>query len=99
MTKRTRYVLGPDVADDEVVRDSKGRVIDDDYVERAVDDAHRRMDQRGRPSLSTSGESPMLRVRLPRELAEAVDRAARNAQQSRSEWVRHALGETVRKAG
>lgn len=98
MTGRTRYVLGPDIPDGEVLRDSQGRVIDDDYVARAVDDAHRRMDARGRPSLSKSGESPMLRVRLPRELAEAVDRAARDAQQSRSEWVRHALAEIVRKA-
>lgn len=99
MTERTRYVLGADIPDDEVLRDSKGRSIDDDYVARVVDDSHRRADARGRPSLSNSGESPMLRVRLPRELAEAVDRAARDAQQSRSEWVRHALGETVRKAG
>lgn len=99
MTNRTRYVLGTDVTDDEVLHDSQGRVIDDDYVARAIDDAHRRRDARGRPSLSDTGESPMLRVRLPRELAEAVDRAAASARQSRSEWVRHALAETVRKAG
>lgn len=99
MTSRTRYVLGPDVADDEVLHDSQGRIVNDEYVARAVEDTHRRMDQRGRPSLSASGESPMLRVRLPRDLAEAVDRAAASARQSRSEWVRHALAETVRKAG
>ncbi len=41
----------------------------------------------------------MLRVRLPNELAQAVDRAARNAKTSRSEWVRHALAEALRRAG
>lgn len=98
MTRGVRYVLGPDIPDDEELRDSRGRLIDDAYVDRVVADAHRRMQARGRPSLSASGESPMLRVRLPRDLAAAIDRAAREAKQSRSEWVRHALAETLRKA-
>lgn len=99
MTKNVRYVLGPDIPDDEELRDSRGHLVDDDYIARAVEDARRQVEARGRPSLSESGESPMLRVRLPRGLAEAVDRAAHDANQSRSEWVRRALEQTVRKAG
>lgn len=84
---------GSDVADDEVLRDSKGRVVDDAYVEGAVDDALRRL--RGRPSLSESGESPLLRVRLPRELDDAVRRAAVHAGTSRAEWVRRVLADAT----
>ncbi len=76
MAKRTTYTLGPDVPDDEVLRDS-----------------------RGRPSLSESGESPLLRVRLSRELDDAVRKAAQEAGASRSDWVRQALDEASRKAG
>lgn len=97
MTRRIRRDLGTIIPDDEVVYDSQGRVVDDEYVARAVEDA--RWQARGRPSLSESGESPMLRVRLPRDLAEAVDRAARDAHQSRSEWVRRALAHTIRATG
>ncbi len=99
MSDKDRFVLGPDVTDDEVLRDSRGRLIDDDYVARAVEDAHQQLQGRGRPSLSSSGESPMLRVRLPQELSAAVDQAARKAQTSRSEWVRHALAEALRRTG
>ncbi len=91
--------LGPDVADTEVLHDSKGRVIDDDYVEAAVHDALRKARGRGRPSLSESGESPLLRVRLSRDLDDDVRKAAEEAGTSRSEWVRQVLGEASRKAG
>ena len=76
MAKRTTYTLGPDVPDDEVLRDS-----------------------RGRPSLSESGESPLLQVRLSRELDDAVRKAAQEAGVSRSDWVRQVLDEASRKAG
>lgn len=102
MTGKVRYILGPDIPDDEVLHDSQGRVVDDDYVNEVVEDFHRRQDARGRPSLSGAGEpgeSPMLRVRLPRDLAEAVDRAAKKAHTSRSEWVRRALADCVQRAG
>lgn len=101
MTGTVRYILGPDIPDDEVLLDSQGRVVDDDYVREAVEDFHRRQEVRGRPSLSGSGEpgeSPMLRVRLPRELAEAVDEAAKSANTSRSEWVRRALAAQISSA-
>ena len=39
MTKKTKYVAGPDVPAGETLRDSQGRVIDQGYVDRAVEDA------------------------------------------------------------
>lgn len=98
MTKRTTYSLGPDVDDTELLRDSQGRVVDDNYAEAAVEDALRQVRGRGRPSLSKSGESPLLRVRLPRELDDAVRKAAADAGTSRSGWVRQALAEASRTA-
>jgi len=89
MDKKTRYVQGADIPDTEVLLDSKGRVVDDAYVQTAVDDALRRV--RGRPSLSESGESPLLRVRLSRDLDDAVRHAAERAGKSRAEWVRQVL--------
>jgi hypothetical protein len=98
VVKRERYSLGPDVPESETLRDSAGRPIDDDYVDAAVEDALIRVRGRGRPSLSESGESPLLRVRLSRELDYAVRQAAAQAGESRSDWVRHVLDEAVRRA-
>lgn len=98
MARRTRYKVGPDVAESEVLRDRKGRKIDDRYVDRAVEDAVRKARQRGRPSLSEQGESPLLRVRLPRDLDDAVRRAAERTGKSRAEWVRDVLSKASRKA-
>jgi hypothetical protein len=98
MTDQGRYVLGPDIADDEELRDRHGRLVDDGYADQAADDALRRVKGRGRPSLSHSGESPLLRVRLPEELNDAVSEAAHEAGTSRSEWVRQALAKATRKA-
>lgn len=99
MSERTTYSLGPDVPDSETLRDSKGRVVDDAYVEAAVEEAVRQVRGRGRPSLSEAGESPLLRVRLSRELDEAVRKAAHDAGISRSDWVRQALDEAARRTG
>lgn len=95
MNKSTRYQLGSDVADDEKLYDSQGRLIDDSYVDAAVEDAIAQARGRGRPSLSASGESPLLRVRLPRELDDAVRRAAERSGASRSEWVRRVLDDAA----
>ena len=97
--KHTTYTLGSDVLDSEGLHDSKGRVVDEDYVEAAVQDALRKARGRGRPSLSESGESPLLRVRLSSDLDAAVRRAAENAGTSRSDWVRHVLAEATRRTG
>ena len=98
MASSTRYVDGGDIPDDEVVRDSRGTVIDDAYVEAAVTDALQTVRGRGRPSLSASGESPLIRVRVSRDLEAAVDRAAAAAGVSRSQWVRDVLSQASRKA-
>jgi len=91
MPKKITYTLGSDVPEGETLRDGEGRVIDDEYVGIAVTDALAVARGRGRPSLSRAGESPMLRVRLPRDLDEAVRQAAEEAGTSRSDWVRRVL--------
>lgn len=97
MTQRTNYKQGPDVGDNEVLRDRQGRVIDDRYVAGAVSDALHKA--RGRPSLSQHGESPLLRVRLSHELNDAVTRAADQSGKTRAEWVREALTEAAEGSG
>ena len=96
MAKR---VLDADVPADEVLTDSRGRVVDDAYVDAAVKDALAKTRGRGRPSLSAAGESPMLRVRISQELDDAVSQAAERAGQSRADWVRHVLDDAVRRTG
>lgn len=98
MTTRTRYIMGADVPADQTLRDSAGRIVDDGYVESAVDAAREYVRGRGRPSLSQTGESPLLRVRLPAELDQAVRRAAEQAGTSRAEWVRQVLDHAVRRS-
>jgi hypothetical protein len=79
------------VGRNEVLRDSQGRVVDDEYVDRAVERAIAHVRGRGRPSLSESGESPLLRVRVSRDLDAAVRAAAERSGESISDWVRDAL--------
>jgi hypothetical protein len=79
----------------EVLRDSQDGVIDDEYVDRAVRDAMAYVRGRGRPSLSESGESPLLRVRVSRDLNSAVRAAAARSGESMSDWVRHVLERAV----
>lgn len=98
MSKPTNYSLGADIEADEALRDSAGREVDDAYVAAAVEDARAQVRGRGRPSLSHSGESPLLRVRLPQDLDEAVRRAAELAGTSRAEWVRQVLDQASRRS-
>lgn len=95
MSKAGTYRLAIDVSESEVLHDSQGRVVDEAYVHGAVVEALARVRGRGRPSLSESGESPLLRVRLSRELDEAVRKAANDAGASRSEWVRKVLDQAT----
>jgi hypothetical protein len=97
--KVQRYRIGRDVAADEELRDSQGRLIDDAYAGRAAADAIDKVRRRGRPSLSEAGESPLLRVRISRDLDEAVRHAAARTGKSRAEWVRDVLDEASRRAG
>ncbi len=99
MSTRTKYTLGPDIPEAETLLDSGGRVVDDAYVDAAVEDAIAQVRGRGRPSLSDSGESPLLRVRISRELDASLRHAAEAAGTSRSEWVRQALEQATRRAG
>jgi hypothetical protein len=57
MSEETNYRLGPDVSDDEELCDSRGRVVDDDYIETAIDEALEQVRRRGLPSPSGGGES------------------------------------------
>jgi hypothetical protein len=91
MTAKPHRKPSSTVGRKEVLRDSSGRVIDDAYVEGAVEDAIAYVRGRGRPSLSESGESPLLRVRVSRDLDAAVREAARASGESVSDWVRNAL--------
>lgn len=99
MSKTNTYQLGADVPEAEVLHDSQGRVVDEAYVQGAVVEALTWVRGRGRPSLSESGESPLLRVRISRELDEAVRKAADDAGASRSQWVRRVLDEATHRAG
>jgi predicted HicB family RNase H-like nuclease len=98
MTTRPRYQRSAIVGSREVLRDSRGRVIDDVYVERAAEDALRQVRGRGRPSLSSAGESPVLRVRVSRDLDAAVRQAAQRSGESVAQWVRHTLERASRRA-
>ena len=98
MPQRPSYSPGPDIPDGETLRDSQGRIVDDAYAEAAAEEAITAVRGRGRPSLSRAGESPLLRVRLSRELDQAITRAAEQAGTTRAEWVRQAIATAVRKA-
>jgi predicted HicB family RNase H-like nuclease len=98
MARQPAYSPGPDIPQDEILRNRQGRVVDDAYTEEAAAEAIAAVRGRGRPSLSRSGESPLLRVRLSRELDDAVTRAAEQAGTSRADWIRHALAQAARKA-
>lgn len=86
-----KYKAGPDVKRGEKIYDSKGNLIDDAYIERAVEDAHRQLG-RGRPSLTAPGAvSPEIKARVPAELKARVERAAKKQGKSTSAIVREAL--------
>ena len=98
MARQPEYSPGPDVPDEGTLRDRQGRVIDDAYADAAAEEALVIVRGRGRPSLSETGESPLLRVRLSRDLDEAITRAAEQAGETRADWIRHALAQAIRKA-
>ena len=98
MTPKPRRKLNPTVGRSEVLRDSQGRVVDDAYVDRAVEGAVAYVRGRGRPSLSQSGESPLIRVRVSRDLDAAVRGAAERSGESVSDWVRRVLERAARTA-
>jgi hypothetical protein len=98
MSKAGTYRLGPDIPEGQELHDRQGRLVDEGYVEQAVAEALGQVRGRGRPSLSEAGESPLLRVRISRELDQAVRKAAEDSGASRSEWVRKVLDEAAHRA-
>jgi predicted HicB family RNase H-like nuclease len=99
MTAKPRRKPSSKVGGNEVLRDRRSRVVDDQYVEGAVESAVEYVRGRGRPSLSKSGESPLLRVRVSQDLEAAVRAAARTSGQSVAEWVRRTLETATKSAG
>jgi predicted HicB family RNase H-like nuclease len=86
-----KYKMGPDVKTEEKIYDSKGNLIDENYIERAVEDVHRQLG-RGRPSLTAPGKtSPEIKARVPAELKRRVQQAARERGESLSDFIRGAL--------
>lgn len=86
-----KYKLGPDVKPGEQVRDSTGNLIDEAYIDRAVDDVHRQLG-RGRPSLTGPGEiSPEVKARVPAALKSRAEDAAKRQGRPLSEVIRDAL--------
>jgi hypothetical protein len=87
-----REILDQEVdLDREDVRDSRGRRLDTDYVERAVADVRSR---RGRPSLSeeaTGEPSPHVSFRVPEQTRRRLDEVARAEGRPASEIAREAL--------
>jgi hypothetical protein len=98
MTARPTRKLRATVGAGEVLLDSRGRAIDPDYVDGAAQSAVEYVRGRGRPSLSNTGESPLLRVRVSRDLEAAVRQAARASDQTVSSWIRRVLERAARPA-
>ena len=52
---KDKHRRGADIAEDEVLRDSRGREVVEMYIREAVTEALTQVRGRGRPSLSESG--------------------------------------------
>jgi hypothetical protein len=79
--------------ENEDVRDSKGRRIDQEYVKRAVDAAHEHLDRVvGRPSLTAPGaRSPQVTFRLRPEVKELAEKVAKERNTTVSTLAREAF--------
>lgn len=93
-----RYELGPNIPADKPLRDTHGTLIDQDYIDQAVDDAHQAVT--GRPSLAghRCGPSPQVAFRLPAAERERAQRLAEAEGVSLSELARQALEERIQRA-
>lgn len=82
---------GPDVKPEEKIYDSEGNLIDENYIERAVEDVHRQLGP-GRPSLTAPGRiSPEIKARVPVELKDRLQQAAKEHGKPLSVFIREAL--------
>lgn len=98
-TKKSRkYVAapGPDVdLEREDIRDSRGRRITDEYVQRAIEGTHRQLG-RGRPSLTGEpARSPQVTFRLAPELRQKAEEFAAREGKRVSDVAREALEDYV----
>jgi len=87
-------IVGPDVdLEKEVILDSKGRRVDQSYIEQAMQEVEEELAKRaGRPSLTgTSAHSPHVSFRIPPELKARAEEAARERGTTVSKLAREAL--------
>jgi hypothetical protein len=87
-------VIGPDVnLEEEVILDSKGRRVDQSYIELAMQEVEEELAKRaGRPSLTgTSAHSPHVSFRIPPELKARAEEAARERGTTVSKLAREAF--------
>lgn len=88
---------GSYVGPEDMLRDSQGRLIDEAYVQRALEDTWRQL---GRPSLSgVQRPSPQVAVRMSPELRDAAKALAKREGITLSELTRQALEEHITRAG
>lgn len=93
-------------SESEEIYDSKGNLITDEYVQGAIDDVHRAIDEGrvpvptsrpGRPSLTGEGtHSPRVSFRLPEELRERARARAEQEGKSVSALAREAFEQFLR---
>lgn len=92
--KNAVRILGPDVnLEEEVILDSKGRRVDQAYIELAMQEVEEELAKRaGRPSLTgTSAHSPHVSFRIPPELKARAEAAARERGTTVSKLAREAF--------
>lgn len=88
---------GSYVGPEDQLRDSHGRLIDEEYVKDAIEDTWRQL---GRPSLSGEpSPSPQVVVRMTPQLRDAARELAERQGITLSELTRTALEEHIKRAG
>jgi hypothetical protein len=87
-------IVGPDInLEEEVILDSKGRRVDQSYIELAMQEVEEELAKRaGRPSLTgTPAHSPHVSFRIPPELKARAEEAARERGTTVSKLAREAF--------
>jgi hypothetical protein len=87
-------IVGPEInLEEEVILDSKGRRVDQSYIELAMQEVEEELAKRaGRPSLTgTSAHSPHVSFRIPPELKARAEEAARERGTTVSKLAREAF--------
>lgn len=88
---------GSTVGPEDMLRDRQGRLIDEEYVQHALEDTWRQL---GRPSLSGARTpSPQVVVRMTPQLRDAAKELAEREGITLSKLTRQALEERIKRAG